>query len=96
MPLNVGGGLAGAGLDQENEATQQLGDAAQVETNRNIENQRIVQQNRSSNMQMGTTGGMAAGWAVGAANAAAWGSNAGPYGAMIGGVLGGLMGGLQH
>jgi hypothetical protein len=71
------GGLASAGLNQEQEATQLLGDAAAQETERNASNKMARTQEQAGNAALGTTLGAVAGTALG-------------IGPMLGGVLGGL------
>ena len=77
-----GGGLAGAGLSQEQEAAQLLGTAATQETQRNVANAEMKAQAKAGGMQLGSTLG------------ATVGSAFGPVGTLVGGVLGGLAGSL--
>lgn len=81
-PASNGAGLTGLGQSQQRDATSLLGQAADQETARNIQNQQIAVQEKSQNAQMG-----------GAAGGAAGGAMFGPWGALIGGVIGGLAGG---
>lgn len=76
------GGLAGVGENQEQEATQLLGDAAAQETQRNAMNTQARAQEKAGNAQLGATIGGVVGTAFG------------PVGSMVGSVLGGLAGSL--
>ncbi len=73
-----GGGLAGAAENQEQQATQLLGDAAAQETRRNVQNTQLAAQEKAGKAQLGSTLGSLAGSAFG------------PVGSLVGGVLGGL------
>lgn len=78
-----GGGLAGAGMQQQAQAADMLGRAAEQEQSRNLANQQLEQQRKAGNTQLGAAGGAAAGFMYG-----------GPVGAMIGGLIGAVGGGL--
>lgn len=78
-----GAGLAGAGLQQQGQALDMLGSAAEQEQQRNLQNQQLDQQRKAGNTQLGGTAGAMAGFAVG-----------GPVGAMVGGLLGSIGGSL--
>lgn len=80
-PGSSGAGLTGLGQQQQRTATSLLGQAADAEQQRNIQNQQIEAQEKSQNTQMG---GMVGGAAAGAAF--------GPWGALIGGVVGAFAG----
>jgi predicted lipid-binding transport protein (Tim44 family) len=81
--------LAAFGQDQEQEATQELGAAAAMETQRNVANKQTETQRKQGNQALGSTlGGLAGGAAAGAM----YGSSAGPWGTVIGGVLGAIAG----
>lgn len=79
-------GLVGVGLQQKRDATAQLGQAADEEQRRNLENERRERERQQQNQQLGATAGALAG--------ATYGSAMGPWGTIIGGVVGGLAGGL--
>jgi hypothetical protein len=79
----IGGGLAGYGMGQQQEATQMLGMSAKQETERNMENKRIEQARKAGNAQLGASTG------------AAVGSMFGPWGTVIGGLVGGIAGGAM-
>lgn len=83
MPRQVGGGLVSAGLGQQQQAADMLGDAANQEQERLLGNKRLEQQRKAGNVQLGATGGALAGFAVG-----------GPVGGLIGGIAGAIGGGL--
>jgi hypothetical protein len=88
-----GAGLVGAGLQQKNEAMGLLGRAAEQESARDIENQRMEDARKAGNAQLGSTVGSLGGMAFGmssAAMGAKFGAAAGPIGAMIGGIVGAL------
>lgn len=80
-PGSSGTGLTGLGAQQQRTATNLLGEAADAETARNIQNQQIQAQEKSQNSQLG---GMAGGAAAGAAF--------GPWGALVGGLVGAFAG----
>lgn len=77
----MGGGLAGYGMGQMQEATQLLGETAKQETQRDMENKQLKQQAKAGNAQLGATAG------------AMYGSTFGPWGTVIGGLIGGIAGG---
>jgi phage tail tape-measure protein len=85
----MGGGLAGLGMGQQQEATQLLGESAKAEAQREMENKQLRQQAKSGNASLGATGGALAGFALGAQ----YGAVGGPWGAVIGGLVGGIAGG---
>lgn len=72
----VGGGQFYAG-----QAQSLLSGAAQDETQRNMQNKALKQEEKAANSQLGATAGAVAGFAIG-----------GPVGAGIGAVAGGLLG----
>lgn len=75
-------GLAGYGANQEQEGTRLMGDAAAMETQRNIQGQQAGAQRKAGNAKLGATiGGIA-------------GSFFTPIGTVVGSVLGGLIGGM--
>lgn len=76
------GGLAAAGANQEQEASQLLGDAAAQETQRNAQNTQLESQAKQGNAALGASIGALAGSVIPG------------VGTLIGGVLGGLAGGL--
>lgn len=78
-----GGGLAGVGLQQQGQALDMLGRAAEQEQSRNLQNQQLEQQRKAGNTQLGGAAGAAVGFSVG-----------GPVGAMVGGLLGSIGGSL--
>lgn len=78
-----GGGLAGVGMQQQAQAADLLGRAAEQEQSRNLANDQLEQQREAGNVQLGAAAGAAAGFAVG-----------GPVGAMFGSLLGGIGGSL--
>lgn len=78
-----GTGLAGVGQQQQRQAVDMLGAAAEQEQSRNIANRQLEQQRKAGNVQLGAAGGAAAGFAVG-----------GPVGAVIGSIGGAILGGL--
>jgi len=67
-----------------------LGNAADQEARRNMQNEQIQQQKKAGNVQLGSTlgslGGFYAGSQIGAVG--------GPMGALIGGAVGAIAGGL--
>jgi hypothetical protein len=79
----LSGGLVGAGVGERNTAMGMLGQAADQEQQRNLENQQIQRQTKQGNQQLGATGGALIGMEVG-----------GPMGAVVGGLIGGVAGGL--
>lgn len=83
MPRSIGGGLAAVGNENLGQAQQLLGNAADQEQRRNLENQQLERQRKAGNVQLGTSLGALSGFAVG-----------GPIGGLIGGVLGAVGGGL--
>jgi hypothetical protein len=78
-----GYGLIGTGADYRQQAAQGLQQAAEQETDRNIQNKQIKQQAKAANQQLGAAGGAMAGFMIG-----------GPVGAVIGGLGGAILGGL--
>ena len=90
-PAGAGGGLAGAGLEQQTMANNTLSAAADQETQRNIQNQKMEQEAKAGKAQLGSTVG---GLAGGALAGAQFGAAAGPWGMLIGGALGAIAGGL--
>ncbi len=86
-----GTGLAEFGQDQQQQATQELAQAAEMENRRNASNKLAKAQAKQGNQALGASlGGLAGGAAAGAM----YGSAAGPWGTLIGGVLGAVAGGL--
>ena len=83
------GGLVGFGQDQQQQAAQLLGAAAEQENDRNLANERLERQRKAGNQQLGATVGTAAGFALGAQ----YGSAGGPWGALLGGIIGAIGGG---
>lgn len=81
--------LAAAGQSEETLATNELGQAAALETQRNDANKRAAAEAKQGNQALGSTVG---GLAGGAAAGAMYGSSAGPWGTVIGGVIGALAG----
>lgn len=79
MGYGIGGGLADFGQGQQREALGALGQAANMEAQREQDNKALAEQERAGKAQLGSTLGAMAGFAFG-----------GPVGAMIGGVVGGL------
>lgn len=77
-------GLVGTGIEYRQQAMQGLQQAAQEETNRQIENKQIQAQHHAANQQLGALGGAVGALALGF----------GPVGALIGALGGGVMGGL--
>ncbi len=82
----IGGGLVSAGLQQQGQAADMLGTAAEKEQARNLGNRQREQQRKAGNVQLGATAGAMAG--------AYYGASMGPWGALIGGVVGAIGGGL--
>lgn len=91
MALGIGGSLASYGMNQQMEATQQLGRVADDESRRNAQNKLNKAQAKQGNQMLGSTLGALAG---GAFAGAQYGSAAGPWGTLIGGVVGALAGNL--
>lgn len=79
-------GLVGQGIAQQREATAALGQAAEQEQRRNLENEQRERARKQTNMSTGATAGALIG--------AQYGSALGPWGTVIGGLAGGLAGGL--
>ena len=79
--LNLGGSLATYGQDQKREAVQQLGQAADQESERNRGNKMMAAQRKAGGQQLGASAGAMAGSAFG------------PWGTVIGGVVGAIAGG---
>ena len=67
-----------------------LGNVADQENKRNMQNQQIEQQQHAGKVQLGTTLGAVGGFALGAKV----GAVGGPLGALIGGTVGAIAGGL--
>lgn len=86
----LGGGLIGAGVDQQQMAMRTLGKAADDEERREADNRQRERERKAGNQQLGSTVGALGGWAVGAS----YGSAGGPWGAAIGGLVGAVAGGL--
>ena len=85
------GSLVAFGQDQNQQAMTELGQAAQIETQRENQNKVAKAEAKQGNQALGSTlGGLAGGAAAGAM----YGSSAGPWGTVIGGVIGALAGGL--
>ena len=82
----IGGGLVSAGLGEQDQAAQILGNAAEQEQQRNLGNKQARQAAKAGNVQLGATGGAMAGMYYGA--------SLGPWGALIGGAIGAVAGGL--
>jgi len=74
---SFGGGLAAAGIQQEQQAADLLGKAADQEQQRLLGNKQMERARKAGNTQLGVTAGAALGFSYG-----------GPVGAMIGGMLG--------
>ena len=86
-------GLLGYAQDQFNESLKGLDSAAQGETQRNIENKQIREQEKAGKAQLGATIGGAAGTLAGAKVGVAIGGEAGgPYGAAAGALVGAIAG----
>lgn len=85
----IGLGLAGMGMQREQEAMQTLSTAADMEERRKQENDARRASAEAGNVGLGTTLGGAAGYAIGAEYGGATG---GPWGAMAGAIVGGLAG----
>jgi len=85
-PAAAGPGLASLGQQQEGLATKLLGQAADEEQRRNLENQQRAQQEKQAKTQLGTTVGAVGGAALGAQ----YGSVGGPWGMAIGALVGAL------
>lgn len=81
--------LAAFGEDQQAEATNELGQAADIENRRNIANKQARAQAKQGNSALGSTVGGLAGGAIAGAT---YGSAAGPWGSLIGGLVGALAG----
>jgi hypothetical protein len=79
----VGGGLVSAGLTQQADAQQILGNAADQEQERLISNKRMESARKAGNKQLGASAGAMIGFQVG-----------GPVGALVGGIGGLIAGGL--
>jgi hypothetical protein len=74
----VGATLLSQGQGQQQQAVQEMGEAAQQEQQRNVFNQQQEVSRKAGNAQLGATAGALVGSALG------------PLGSMIGGVLGGV------
>lgn len=88
--MGVGATLASLGQSQMQQATQDLGQAANEENKRNMENKQIKAAAKQGNQSLGATVGALGGFALGAQA----GAGGGPYGALIGGVIGAVAGGM--
>ena len=77
----IGASLAGVGAQQQQDATQMLGESARQEQERNQFNQAQKQQAKAGNAQLGATAGAMAG------------SYFGPWGTLVGGLVGAIAGG---
>lgn len=86
----VGASLASMGQQQQSQAMQALGEAADLESQRNAANKRAEAQNKAGMQQLGGTLGALGGAALGAQ----YGTALGPWGALIGGAVGAIAGGL--
>lgn len=87
------GGLVGFGQDQQQQAVQLLGRAAEQENDRNLANEQLERQRKAGNQQLGATVGTLGGFAAGASYGASYGASAGPWGAVLGGIIGAIAGG---
>lgn len=85
----VGASLASMGQGQKQDAMEVLGRAADVETNRNAQNEMLRAQEKAQRQQLGGTVGSLAGAAIGAQ----YGSVGGPWGSLIGGLVGAVAAG---
>lgn len=90
MAYGLGASLASMGENVLKESISSAGAAANLEANRNAQNEQLEQQKRAGNVQLGSTLGGMAGFALGAQA----GSVGGPLGALIGGAVGAIAGGL--
>ena len=90
MARGVGTTLQSLGQSQQQEAMSVLGNVADQENKRNMQNQQIEQQQHAGKVQLGTTLGAVGGFALGAKV----GAVGGPLGALIGGTVGAIAGGL--
>lgn len=90
MARGVGATLQSLGQSQQQEAMSVLGNVADQEARRNMQNQQIEQQQHAGKVQLGTTLGAAGGFAIGSQI----GVVGGPMGALIGGAVGAVAGGL--
>lgn len=85
--------LLAAGQFQVNQAQTGLGAAAERETQRNVANRNLKEQNDAGKASIGATVASTAGGLAGSAIAGAqFGAAAGPYGAAAGAVLGAIAG----
>lgn len=93
-----GAGLAGVGMQQQGQALDMLGRAAEQEQSRNLQNQQLEQQRKAGNVQLGSSigsvGGAVAGSLLTAQGGALAGSVAGPVGVAVGAMVGGLLGSI--
>lgn len=80
----LGSGLIGMGAEQQGEAMQVLGKAADEEAQRDIFNKQTERQNKAMNASTGASVGATAGMMA-----------YGPIGALVGGLAGGVIGGLM-
>lgn len=80
-------GLVGMGQKQQNEALGMLGQAAEEEQKRKLENERLEHERKQGNVQLGATAGALAGATYGSEILPGWGT-------VIGGVLGAVGGSL--
>lgn len=90
MARGVGATLQSLGQAQQQDAMSVLGNAAEQENRRNIQNEQIEQQQKAGKTQLGTMLGGLGGFALGAKV----GAVGGPMGALIGGAVGAIAGGL--
>lgn len=83
----AGPGLAGFGHGQHQTASSLLGRAAEEETQRNMKNKALEQQDKQGKAMLGATLG-AAGVGIAASQGAIAGAWGGPLGMAIGGLIG--------
>ena len=88
--FGVGASLMSLGASQKQEAIRGLASAADEESRRNLQNERLKQQEKAGKVQLGGTIGALGGAALGAQ----YGSIGGPLGSLIGGAVGAIAGGL--
>ena len=88
--LGVGASLAQLGQGVEQQGTQAIAAASQMQTNREAQNTILTAQETAGKQQLGGTLGGLAGMEYGMQA----GSIGGPMGALIGGAIGALAGGL--
>ena len=87
MMGSAGSGLVGQGMQQQRDATAELGLAADQEQQRIITNQQREAARKAGNQQLGATAGALVG--------AEYGSSIGPWGTLIGGLVGAVAGRLM-